>query len=143
MTNTSSNPPSAPSGDRLSSRALGLAAVIFAGIGLEALFAPDLLLGPVELPIPSISAYAELRAAYAGTFGALAVLFFQGARKPHLRGTALMVITVLLGVFSGARVFSWFVDGTPNAFSHLMHGLETAGFVLSAWLWRRQSRREA
>jgi hypothetical protein len=48
-----------------------------------------------------------------------------------------MVSTLLPGLFAAARVLSWFVDGAPNNFSHFMHHLETTGFVLSAYLWRR------
>jgi len=137
MTNPSPKPASEQDHDRLSRWGLYLLAVVFAAFGIEGLFLTDLLLEPVELTLTSPSAYADVRAVYGGCFLALALLFVQGARKSHIRPTALMVSTLLLGVFVGARALSWVIDGPSNGFSQLMHGLEAVGFVLSGWLWRR------
>ena len=126
--------------DRFARWALYLAATIFVVVGIEGLLAPDWLMGPVELSLAAPSAYAEIRAAYAGAFLAMAVLSIEGARKVHIRSTALMVNTVLFGVFAATRVLSWFLDGTPNGFSFVMHGLESIGFLVSGWLWRRSLR---
>jgi uncharacterized membrane protein len=63
----------------------------------------------------------------AGVFGAVAL----GARDPVIRPTALLVATVVLGVFAVARVYTRVVDGRPNKFSVAMQILESVGFVLA------------
>jgi hypothetical protein len=128
---------SKPKDDPVIRRALIFLAIVFVIIGLEGLLLPEAQMSPVEISLNSPSAHAEIRAAYGGCFLAFAALFIQGIRNPGVRPTILMVTSILLGVFSAARVLSWFVDGAPNNFSHLMHHLETTGFILSAYLWRR------
>jgi hypothetical protein len=126
-----------PSNDPVTRRALGFLATVFIIVGFEGLLMPELQMRPVGIVLDSPSAIAEIRAAYGGCFLALAALCVQGVRKPALQDTVLMITTLLLGIFSAARLLSWFVDGAPNSFSYLMHHLEITGFVLSSILWRR------
>ena len=119
---------------------LTLLAGIFGVLSVVGLVAPEVLLASVELPIPSPSAGAELRAVYFGGFLGFATIFGQGARDPALTPLATRTAALLLGCFSAARLLSLVLDGSPNAFSTAMHMLETGGFLMALSLWWRGRR---
>ncbi len=110
---------------------LWLLAGIFTLVAVMGFAVPVQFTRPNRLEPDNPSALAEVRAAYGGLFGGLAVLFALGARDASIRPTALLIATVVLGVFAVARVVSRAVDGKPNGFSLTMHVVETTGFVLA------------
>ena len=103
---------------------------------------PDLVLADVEITLDTPSAFAEVRAAYGGSFLGYGLLCFHAARRPTLRGPCLGLCTLVLGAFAALRLLSFLVDGAPNPHSMFMHGLESLGFLISLSVWIRFRRGE-
>ena len=122
---------------RLFLSAVGL---IFCVVGLIGLLSPKTIMEPVQLLDMSVSTTAELRAAYGGTFLALATGAFLALKHHAYAPLVLTLFAVALGVFSGARALSLIVDGHPNVFSVAMQLLEGFGFVLTIVALKRQTR---
>ena len=110
---------------------LTMMGLIFACVGLLGLCAPHLLFEPLGLVTLGVSAKAELRAAYGGTFLASSSAAFLALRQPSYAQLVLTLFATTLGVFSAARAVSLLIDGRPNVFSIVMHVLESFGFILT------------
>lgn len=118
---------------------LTILGVIFGAVGLMGFCAMPLLFDPVELTVTTVSAKAEMRAAYGGTFFAMAFGAFRSLKRPEISELVLSLFAVALGTFSIARVVSLVLDGVPNTFSTVMHCLEFSGFVLTIIALRYRS----
>ena len=114
--------------------------VLFGVVGLMGFCAMPLLFDPVELTVTTVSAKAEMRAAYGGTFFAMSFGAFRALK--HLESAELMLslFAVALGTFSVARVVSLVLDGVPNTFSIVMHCFEFTGFILTIIALRYRSK---
>ena len=122
---------------------LCLLTVIFTIVSLQGFFLPVPLLEPVEIVLETASGLAEVRAAYGGAFAALAFLMFLGARNEAHALLALQVVTIVLGGCTLGRALSFVLDGKPNSFSILMHGVEAFGFLVGAFLVIARSKSSA
>ena len=111
--------------------------MVFWGVALLFALVPHLMLADVEIALETPSAFAEVRAAYGGSFLGYGLFCFHASRRPALRGFCLGLCTIVLGAFAGLRLFSLFLDGTLNGHSMFMHGLETLGFLIALAVWLR------
>ena len=115
---------------------LKVLALIFLLTGVQALIAPTVFVAATGIVLPDASSLAEVRAAYGGLLIGFAVLFWSGATRVSRRKPAIGIAALIFGLFAFARLLSLIVDGVPNAFSMVMHVVETAGFILTFLLWR-------
>lgn len=122
--------------EHLARYGLHLLGLIFFLVSGVCLVDPTLLLGNMEIGLETPSALAEVRAAYGGAFGGLGVLFWLGAQRPAQRSLALGIATVVLGLFTVARLISLALDGTPSTLAFANHAAEAVGFLLALLLWR-------
>ncbi len=125
--------------DRLAIHALRFLGATFLVISALCLVDPRVLLSGMEISLETPSALAEARAGYCGAFAGLALVFLRGASDDAVRSLALGVATVVLGLFTAARVLGLAIDGTPNDLAMVNHALEGVGFLLAGWLWRTQA----
>jgi hypothetical protein len=122
--------------ERMNQAALGMAALVFVWVGLNGLFAPAAITGPVELMAASASANNEIRANYGGMHLAVSALFVTGAVSVALRWAATVVLTLFTGGLVVGRLVSLLVDGMPNAFVMQLLATEaTAAAAGVALLW--------
>jgi hypothetical protein len=122
--------------ERMNQAALGMAAIIFAWVGLNGLFAPMTITSPVELVASSASAQNEMRANYGGMHVAMSTLFLLGAISMTFRWTATVVLTLFSAGLVGGRLLSIMIDGWPNAFVlQLLVTEATAAASGAALLW--------
>ena len=103
----------------------------FLVMGAQGTFIPDHFFGQLDLPLPSVSGRSELRTAYAGMFGAAALLFLRTAYRENERNLALWVAVMIFSLFLLARVYSMVVDGIPNTLTKIYIGVELLGLVVS------------
>jgi len=111
--------------------------LIFSVVAVMGGFFTDQLIGPVEIIAQTPSAYAELRAVYAGGFAGLAFCCLYALRHPDHQRFVFALLSIMLGIFSIARAGSAMVDGPSNAYSSVMHLLESLGFLVVFWQWWR------
>ena len=104
----------------------------FLAMGLQGALIPDYFFGQLGLALPSVSGRSELRTAYAGMFGAAALLFFRTAYREDERNLALWLAVMIFSLFLVARVYSMVVDGIPNTLTKVFIGVELVGLVVSA-----------
>src|SRR5512139_849502 len=102
--------------ERMNQAALGMAALVFVWVGLNGIFAPAAITGPVELVAGSASANNEIRANYGGMHLAVSALFVMGALSVVFRWAATVVLTLFTAGLVAGRLLSMVVDGMPNAF---------------------------
>ena len=122
--------------ERMNQAALGMAALVFAWVGLNGLFAPNAIAGPVELVAPSASANNEIRANYGGMHLAMSALFAAGAVSLGFRWAATVVLMLFSGGLVAGRLVSVAVDGVPNGFViQLLITEATAAAAGAALLW--------
>jgi hypothetical protein len=126
---------------------LGLLSLLFGLLALLLLTDPVVALSDhaIDLSITPASGLAEIRAYYFGTMALVAVIFTRGAHWNSCNGErmqGLMTATLLFGMFAGARVYSFHVDGPPNlGHSHLIWTAEVAGTAVSLMLWAAERSR--
>lgn len=122
--------------ERMNQAALGMAALVFAWVGLNGMFAPAAITGPVELLAPSASAHNEIRANYGGMHLAMSTLFVMGAVSLAFRWTATVVLTLFSAGLVAGRLLSVVLDGVPNPFViQLLVTEATAAASGAALLW--------
>jgi hypothetical protein len=122
--------------ERMNQAALGMAALVFVWVGVNGLFAPAAITGPVELTAASASAHNEIRANYGGMHLAIGALFVLGTVWGAFRWAATMVLTLFTGGLVVGRLLSMVVDGMPNAFVMQLLATEaTAAAAGAALLW--------
>lgn len=122
--------------ERMNQAALAMAALVFAWVGLNGLFAPAAIAGPVEMVVASASANNEIRANYGGMHLAMSALFLIGAICATFRWTATVVLTLFTGGLVAGRLLSVVLDGAPNAFvMQLLITEATAAASGAALLW--------
>jgi uncharacterized protein DUF4345 len=102
----------------------------FLSFAVQGTFTPDHFFGQLDLPLPSVSGRSELRTAYAGMFGATALLFFRTAYREEERNLALWLAVMIFGLFVLARVYSMVVDGIPNRLTMIYIVVEVIGLVI-------------
>ena len=124
--------------DRTSIITLYAVGVVFLIVALQGFLVPRLFMAPVEIELTNASALAEVRAGYGGCFGALACVFFLGARCESWRRSSLGVGGVVLSVFVMGRLLSLAVDGMPNLFSLGILAAEATGATACVWQWRKK-----
>lgn len=125
--------------ERMNQAALGMAALVFAWVGVNGLFAPAAIAGPVELVAASASAHNEIRANYGGMHLAMSALFAMGAFAARFRWSATVVLTLFSGGLVAGRLVSVVVDGWPNTFVvQLLITEATAAASGAALLWAAQ-----
>ncbi len=96
---------------------VALAALLFAGLGLQFWFAPDQAAQRFGLETISSAGRTALRADFGGLFLGLALLCGAGAlarRRAALLAAAAMLAAVVVG-----RSIGWLVDGLPAGFTEL------------------------
>lgn len=108
----------------------------FLAMGLQGLLVPDFFFGQLDLSLPSISGRSELRTAYAGMFGAAALLFFRAAYREEERNLALWLAVMIFTLFLIARVYSMIVDGIPNTLTKIYIGVEAIGLLVAGAVLR-------
>ncbi len=116
--------------ESISKVVLLLLGVGFLAMGAQGLFIPDYFFGQLGLDLPSVSGRSELRTAYAGMFGAAALLFFRTAYREDERNLALWLAVVIFSLFLLARVYSMIVDGIPNTLTMVFIAVEVVGLVI-------------
>ena len=125
--------------ERMNQAALGMAALVFAWVGVNGLFAPEAIAGPVELLASSASAHNEIRANYGGMHLAMSALFLMGAISAAFRWTSTVVLTLFSGGLVIGRLLSLVLDGVPNPFvMQLLITEATAAASGAALLWAAQ-----
>jgi hypothetical protein len=125
--------------ERMNQAALAMAALVFAWVGVNGLFAPAAITGPVELLAASASAHNEIRANYGGMHLAMSALFAVGAFTARFRWSATVVLTLFSGGLVAGRLLSVVLDGWPNAFVvQLLITEATAAASGAALLWAAQ-----
>jgi hypothetical protein len=122
----------------LESVVLGLAALVFLAVGVQGLFVPRLIVGPLGGSLVSPSFANEIRANYGGMHTAIATLFAIGAAKGEF---ALPALALLFGFCAGlcvGRSWSWLNDGAPNRFVRVFFVLEAVGALAAGALILRR-----
>ena len=121
---------------------LSILGLSFALVAILGLFVPRILFSQVEIAFNGPAALAEIRAAYGGLFGIVAILFFAGVYKPVFRKVALWCGVLVLGGFAVGRVFSLFVDGVPNTAAWAAFFIEGTALLACGILYRLETRSE-
>src|SRR5262249_40918588 len=122
--------------ERMNQVALGMAAIVFFWVGINGLFAPAAITGPVEIVASSASATNEIRANYGGMHLAMSVLFALGAGRALFRWAATVALTLFTGGLVLGRLLSIVTDGMPNMFiGQLLLAEATAAASGVALLW--------
>lgn len=122
--------------ESISKVVLLLLGVGFLAMAAQGLFMPDYFFGQLDLALPSVSGRSELRTAYAGMFGAAALLFLRAAYREDERNLALWLAVMICGLFLLARVYSMVVDGIPNTLTMVFIGVELVGLVVAGLVLR-------
>ena len=74
---------------------LWILGITFLVVGLLGWFSPDVLFGPIGVPILTADGRAEIRAAYGGHFVSWGVVFAVGATHERWRTPALIGLNVV------------------------------------------------
>jgi len=114
--------------------ALRLVGVIFAVVGVIALFVPHVLFDPIGVSVTTASGLAEIRAAYGSFFLCSAGLFWMGSMRAELRRTSLTWACMVLTGFVVGRLISLAIDGMPNGVAMASMGAEIIGAIVAGVL---------
>ena len=111
---------------------LGLMAIAFCKVAIEALVAPQLVLANVGITLENASAFSSMRAVYGGmhlTFGIACLIgVFRNAKFP------LQLLILYTSGFIIGRLISILTDGTPNEFVMMWLITETFCLIISVSL---------
>lgn len=119
---------------------LGLMALAFCKVGIEAMVNPQAVLAQVGITLDNPSALSSMRAVYGGMHFIFGLFCIWGIFK-NPSASLQMVTLYTLGFIIG-RVSGFFTDGAPNAFVLTWLITETVSFIIAIVLWRLQSRSE-
>jgi hypothetical protein len=108
----------------------GLAMLI---VGLQHLFAPQMMMNTPMIDLTSVNHYHIIRAAYGGAYIGIAALFLVGAWRAEYVRTSLLAIACIFIGFAIGRVFSIVVDGVPVS---LYLGVLAFEVVFATLAWR-------
>lgn len=132
-------------------RVLAIATLLLSGaallfVGWTGLTAPQELMDPLGVPLASIDARNEMRAAYGGMHAALGLFFVVAALRTGLRTVGLWVALCFMGGLVAGRTVSAFVDGMPGPFVLRLWAVEAlatlaAAIALGSGRRRRGARR--
>jgi len=107
---------------------LGVTALVFAGIAVASLLAPDLMARGVGYTLDSVDARSEFRAVYVGVWLATAVLLVVALRQVEQPLIGDLGALLVLGQSVG-RLLSLVLDGAPGPRVWPMFVLETLGGI--------------
>ncbi|CAN5330257.1 hypothetical protein BH09BAC3_BH09BAC3_28940 [soil metagenome] len=111
---------------------LGLMAIAFCKVGMEALLDPQAVLAQVGIILDNSSATSSMRAVYGGMHLMFGLYCVYGIFK-DLRSPLVLVALYTLGFIVG-RISGIVVDGTPNAFVVTWLLTEAVSFVIALTL---------
>jgi hypothetical protein len=98
---------------KLGTIALGGAGTMMLIVGALHLIAPQMMMEAPKIELISVNHLHVVRAAYGGAYLGIAALFLLGLLRDHLRGFALLSVSVLFGGFALGRLVSIALDGVP------------------------------
>jgi Domain of unknown function (DUF4345) len=111
---------------------LGLMALAFAKVGIEALINPQAVMAQVGIVLGNSSAISSMRAVYGGMHLVFGVYCLVGIFK-NSRGSLELISLYTMGFIIG-RVSGIIVDGMPNDFVTTWLITETISFLIAATL---------
>ena len=111
---------------------LGLMALAFCKVGIEAMIDPQAVVGQVGITLDNPSALSSIRAVYGGMHFAFGLLCFWSLLKQP--APALWLIVLYTSGFLAGRSASLFIDGAPNAFVTTWFGTEAFSLLASSVL---------
>ncbi|MEJ0057736.1 MAG: DUF4345 domain-containing protein [Bacteroidota bacterium] len=117
---------------RLTQVFLGLMALAFAKVGIEALINPQAVLAQVGIVLDNPSAASSMRAVYGGMHLVFGIYCLVGTFK-NSRGPLELIVLYTAGFIIG-RVSGIIVDGTPNNFVQTWLVTESISFIAAASL---------
>lgn len=94
---------------------VGIVAAFFAGMGLYALAAPQALVAPFRIELPTGTARTEVRAVYGGFGIGIAALLGVATTDPAAHGGEVLAVAVALYGMAGGRLIGRLFD-RPAAF---------------------------
>lgn len=115
---------------------MGLMALAFAKVGIEALISPGSVVANVGIVLDNPAALSSIRAVYGGLHLMLGLYCLWGAVKSD-RAPVVVVLLYTSGFVTG-RIFSIAIDGIPNSFVLTWLATETiclaiSGLLLARW----------
>lgn len=119
---------------------LGIAGLVFVGVGAAHLIDPQGAIAPMGLQLTEINSYNEIRANYGGMHLMLGLLFLTALWRKSLRTDALLVLALFTNGLVLGRAVSIIVDGNPGLFIWGFLVLEAVGAMAAFWLWRGMMR---
>lgn len=117
--------------------ALVFTAVVFGGLALQGLFAPQYLANSLGLHATTAGGDNEFRAVYAGLAGGIAVFFAFAAARPAWHSPGLVAQLCIFGGLIAARVLSIAISGGPGSSVYIMLAGEVLGALLAVVALRR------
>ncbi|MEJ1240633.1 DUF4345 domain-containing protein [Chryseolinea sp. T2] len=111
---------------------LGLMALAFCKVGIEAMIDPQAVVRQVGISLDNPSALSSIRAVYGGMHFAFGLLCFWSLLKRP--APALWLVVIYAAGFLTGRSVSLIVDGMPNAFVTTWFGTEAFSLLASAVL---------
>ena len=114
---------------------LALNALVFAGLGLAGMFAPEAVLAGVGAPLASGASTIDPRATYGGAMLGVAVFLAACMGGTRVRTGVLAVAILMLGFLLG-RVVGLLSDGGPALMWQLAL-FEAFWAALASWLYLR------
>ncbi len=124
-----------PTTTRIARGTLALTSLAFAYFGLMFLMSPGAMLAPLEIPVETALATAEIQAMYGGLELGASVFFMWGALSVPLVKPALLAEVCLVGGLGATRLVATLVNGVQD--SGLLWsfvGLELGSAALAAGL---------
>lgn len=118
---------------------LALMGLAFANVGLQALLAPQEIMGFVDVQLNNPSAMNSIRAYYGGVNLFFGLFLLLGSWKFKREGL-ILVILYTIGFVVG-RSFSLSVDGAANEFVQRWLMIEAVSLVIAILLYVREYRR--
>lgn len=95
---------------------LVLSGLALVAVGVTGSASPAALFDPLGVPLATVAARNEVRAAYGGMHLGVGLLLLAGARRREHRRQALWLVAMFMGGLALGRLLSLFIDGAPGPF---------------------------
>ncbi len=110
---------------------LGLSALVYVGIGLAFIIAPESLLPRVNITAPSGTALTDVRAVYGGLDLGVGVLLAYCLMRNEIQ-TGLVACTLTLGGLAIARIIGMTLDAAQDTITYGLLTSELVGAAMAA-----------
>ena len=118
--------------NRIAQVFLGLMALAFCKVGVEAMVNPQAVVAPVGITLDNPSALSSIRAVYGGMHFMFGLLCLWSVFKRP--APALWLVVLYTTGFLAGRTIALLVDGTPNEFVLTWFGTEAFSLAASGAL---------